>query len=129
MELQPRKAPGFVKYPNHSIAISPAGHRWQASHGDRVLADSAGALALKESGYPPAIYFPATDVALEQLKPVDGTTRCPFKGEASYFGLAAGDSDDRVAWVYPSTYSEVADIAGYVAFYADRVDVRPLNND
>lgn len=129
MKTKLRKAPGFVKYPNHAIAISPAGDRWQVRHGDEVLADSAGALVLEETGYAPAIYFRCTDVSLEQLRPVDGRTTCPFKGEATYFALAASESDDRVAWSYPSTYAEVDAIAGYVSFYADRVDVRPLTND
>ena len=60
-------------------------------------------------------------VLLDRLEAADIHTSCPFKGEASYFSLASEPRGDVVAWIYPNTYDEAAEIRGFVAFYADRV--------
>jgi uncharacterized protein (DUF427 family) len=117
----PGPAPGFRKYPDHTIEIESSPSRWRASLGDEVLAESGSAMVLRERRYAPVVYFPADDVAFDRLAESETVTTCPFKGEARYFRAAAGDED--IAWSYPETYDEVAAIAGYVAFYADRVDV------
>lgn len=114
------KAPGFEHSSDHAITIRPADSRWQVHDGEALVADSSRAQILEEAGYPPVVYFPREDVRLDRLTPVEGTTRCPFKGEASYFAASAGD---RVAWTYAETYDEVAVIAGHIAFYPDRVRI------
>jgi uncharacterized protein (DUF427 family) len=51
-------------------------------------------------------------------------TYCPYKGDASYYSITAADGERTDAvWSYREPYDAVADIAGHVAFYADRVDV------
>ena len=114
-------APGFRNHPDHLIEIAPATARWQARIGDEVLADSPGTLILKEANYPPVVYFPREDVSLTRLDETDTTTTCPFKGQAAYFAVS-GAGDD-IAWTYPDTYDEVAEIEGYVAFYTNKVSV------
>ena len=117
-------APGFKNHPDHLIEIAPASARWQARIGDEVLADSAGALILQEANYPPVVYFPREDVSLTRLVETDSKTTCPFKGQAAYFAVS-GARDD-IAWTYPDTYDEVAEIEGFVAFYANKVNVAEL---
>ncbi len=114
-------SPGAAKHPGHTIVIRRAGRSWTASAGGRLLARSDDALILEETGYEPVLYFPPADISREQLAASATRTRCPFKGEARYYSLDGHD----VAWYYPEVYDEVADVAGYVAFYADRVDLRP----
>lgn len=114
-------SPGARKDPGHAIRIRPAGRTWTASAEGRPLARSDDALVLDEAGYEPVLYFPPADVSREHLAGSSTRTRCPFKGEAHYYALGGRD----VAWTYPLVYDEVAEIAGYVAFYADRIDVRP----
>ncbi len=93
------------------------------SGGER-LASSSRVIELHEIDVPVRLYFPREDVALERLRPIDGTTFCPFKGVASdYWALTDGD-DAPVAWSYPEPISAFAPIAGHVAFY-DSVDIRP----
>ena len=116
-------APGFRNHPDHTINITPARARWQARVGGEVLADSEAALVLHEARYAPVVYFPAADVSFDRLAATDSKTTCPFKGEASYFRGATAGSDDDIAWSYPDTYDEVASIAGFVAFYTDKVTV------
>ena len=38
---------------------------------------------------------------------------------ASRWQASVGD----IAWTYPETYEEVSDIAGFIAFYANKVSV------
>ncbi len=109
--------------------MHPADSRWQVHSGDELLADSTATLIVDESGYAPAVYFPRADVRVEQLAGSDSKTTCPFKGEAAYWRLAStGDSRD-IAWSYPDTYDEVTDIAGFIAFYADRVTISEIRDN
>jgi len=50
-------------------------------------------------------------------------TYCEFKGQASYLNVQVGDrvaSD--AAWYYPAPSSRYAAIAGFVAFYPQKMD-------
>src|SRR5437588_184628 len=50
-------------------------------------------------------------------------THCPYKGEASYWTLKVGDRESADAvWSYPAPIDGRDDIAGYMAFYWNRVD-------
>jgi uncharacterized protein (DUF427 family) len=64
-------------------------------------------------------------VNFDHLLPTDDRSRCPFKGDASFWRLADSVSDGTqpVAWTYRDPYPEVERIRGYVAFYQDRVTV------
>ena len=116
-------APGFAHSPEHQITIRPADARWQVWADETLLADSSSALLLAEAGYAAVVYFPQSDVRTASLVPLDVHTRCPFKGEASYFALAGDDTRERIAWTYPETYEEVAAITGHVAFYTAQLRV------
>ena len=60
--------------------------------GGETIADTRHALLLSESGHQPVYYFPPEDVRADVLEPSDRHTRCPKKGEASYYTIRAGDS-------------------------------------
>jgi acyl-CoA thioesterase len=63
-------------------------------------------------------------VAWQHFEATDHHTICPFKGEADYWTLAASDPPlENVAWSYRTPLAEVAGLAGYVAFYSDRLEV------
>ena len=116
-------APGFVNYPDHTIDISPSDRQWTASAGEVVLASSKRALVLEETGYGPVVYFPPEDIVAERLSPIEHLTTCPFKGEAHYFANRDAPAEPPVAWTYTSVYDEVSVIAGYIAFYENRVEL------
>ncbi len=94
--------------------------------GDDVVARSDRTILLKEFAHDkildPVYYFPQEDVALGKLRPTETRTRCPIKGEASYWTYSgdAGDEEDLV-WGYlePIEYSK--HINGRMAFDARRV--------
>ncbi len=117
------RSPGARRAPDHRIEITRPGGRWIVTASDGVLADSEDVLALDEQGYDRVLYFPPEDVRIGALAPVARRTTCPFKGEAHYFAAEIDGELRDVAWYYPRVYDEVAPIAGYVAFYADRVSI------
>lgn len=70
------------------------------------------------------LYFPHDAVEEAYLQPSPTTTRCTWKGTASYYDLVAGGRIDRdAAWTYRHLLPAAADIAGYIAFRRD-VQVR-----
>jgi len=63
-------------------------------------------------------YFPPADVVTGFLEPSATSTYCPWKGDASYYTVTAGDRrNEDAAWYYPEPYAAAADIRGYVAFW------------
>jgi uncharacterized protein (DUF427 family) len=111
----------WVKRPDYRVDILPRRNQVTARSGDTVLAQSTSALLVDEQDHGLVFYIPEADVNFELLVPTDDRSRCPFKGDASYWRLAEGSQP--VAWTYRDPYPEVARIRGYVAFYQDRVTV------
>ena len=121
-------APGFHRHPEHRIAIRDSEDRWQVRSGDIVLAETQAARILEETGYGDVVYFPPGDVFYNRLAMSETETTCPFKGRADYFRLASGADRSDVAWTYPATYEEAEAIAGYVAFYANKISIQKLDS-
>ncbi|MCF6389595.1 DUF427 domain-containing protein [Mycobacterium sp. MBM] len=104
----------------HPITVSPTGRHVTVEVGGRIVAETDGAVTLKEATYPPVYYIPLADVVASALQPSETTTYCPYKGEASYYHVA-GVPD--AIWAYERPYPAVADIAGKVAFYPDKAQI------
>lgn len=108
---------------DHVIAIEPFQGRVSVIFADQTIATSEEALTLREDGHPTRYYFPKHDVDMEKLRKTVHETACPFKGQASYYSIhARGRVADNAAWSYEDPFPAVAEIAGYLAFYPDRVD-------
>ena len=58
------------------------------------------------------------------LRRSESATYCPYKGDASYYSVVSADGElvDAV-WTYQQPYPAVAEIAGHVAFYPNRVQI------
>ncbi|CAO5227690.1 DUF427 domain-containing protein [Frankia sp. AgKG'84/4] len=110
---------------DHPITVEPTRGRVVVRIAGHVVADSQDALTLREANYPPAYYLPVTDVDSGVLRPSTTSTYCPYKGDASYHSVETPDGTrlDDVIWFYEQPYPAVADIAGYVAFYANRAEI------
>jgi len=105
------------------ITITPTGGRVVVTVAGKVIADSKNALTLKEATYPAVQYIPRADVDMALLARSDRKTYCPYKGDASYYGIPAGGERGRNAvWTYEDAYPAVAAIKDHLAFYPDRVD-------
>jgi uncharacterized protein (DUF427 family) len=114
------KIPG----PDHPISISPNPKRVRVSAGGVVIADTTRALTLKEASYPAVQYIPRQDARMELLSRTERTTHCPYKGDANYFSVSAnGRALDNAVWTYETPFPAMAEIAGYVAFYPDKVTI------
>lgn len=116
-----------VKIPDatHPITISPTGSRVTVRVGGVTVAESDNALSLAEASYPVVQYIPIADVDQSLLRRTDSHTYCPYKGEASYYSLQAKDgaTETDLIWTYEHPYDAVAEIAGRVAFYANRAEI------
>lgn len=106
---------------DHPITIARNGSRVIVRLADRIIADTTSALTLREANYPPVHYIPRADVVMSALEPSPTASYCPYKGEATYHSVRDGLGPRDVAWCYETPYPAVAEIAGYLAFYPDRV--------
>jgi uncharacterized protein (DUF427 family) len=106
-----------------SLYVEPTPKRIRAQVAGETVADSRKALILSESGLQPVYYFPRDDVRLELFEPTERHTKCPIKGEASYYSIRVGDREVRNgAWYYPDPIEGAEPIADMIAFYWDRID-------
>ena len=113
------KQPG----PDHPITVTRHPGRIVVSAGGRVIADTRAALMLREASYPAVAYIPRKDVDMAALVRSAHATYCPYKGECSYFSIPGGGARaENAVWTYETPYPAVAEIAGHLAFYPDRVD-------
>lgn len=107
----------------HQIAITGNQRRVRVIHGGVTMADTQAGLTLSETGLPDVFYFPRGDVNMARLEPSAHTSHCPFKGDASYFHLLTEDGVvENAVWSYETPTEPAAQIKGYLAFYASRVD-------
>jgi uncharacterized protein (DUF427 family) len=106
------------------IMITPVEGAVTVMAGSTVLGTSARAMELKEGSYPPVIYVPREDIDMARLVRTDHATSCPWKGKASYYSIK-GDFGmlANAVWTYETPKDDVAEIAGHLAFYPDRVTV------
>jgi uncharacterized protein (DUF427 family) len=109
--------------PDHPITIAPAEGRIRVTFAGHVVASSDAALVLTEASYAPVYYVPPEHVDFTVLERTDHRTRCPYKGEASYYSIhVQGRTAQNAVWSYERPLPSVAAIAGHLAFYPDRVD-------
>jgi uncharacterized protein (DUF427 family) len=113
---------GWIARPDYRVDILARRNVVTVRVGDRQLASTTSALLVDEQDHGLVFYVPAADVDFELLTATDDRTRCPYKGQASYWRLADGSVP--VAWTYPEPYPEVVRIRGHVGFYQDRVTVQ-----
>jgi len=63
-------------------------------------------------------YFPQDSIKEEYFTPSDSHTRCPWKGQASYFNIEVeGEVNQDATWYYPQTSHAAKPIENYVAFW------------
>lgn len=88
------------------------------------VADSHQPRLLFETGLPVRYYLPKTDVRLDLLAQSDTHTACPYKGTAEYWHVQAGDGRvEDIVWSYPTPLPESREVAGYLSFYNEKVDI------
>ncbi|MGX7743509.1 DUF427 domain-containing protein [Rhodopseudomonas parapalustris] len=114
------KLPG----PDHPITITANPNGVRISAGGQVIAETRRALTLREASYPPVQYIPREDAGMRLLEKTARVTHCPYKGDASYFSIVAGGVPlPNAVWSYETPFPAMAEIAGYLAFYPEKVQI------
>ena len=113
---------------DHNHTLSRPGSTVTVSVGGDVIARSENTILLSEvvrgRKLDPVYYFPQEDVALERLSPTETHTRCPIKGDASYWSYAHGaERLTDLVWAYLDPVEQSREIAGRMAFDTRRVSI------
>lgn len=107
--------------PEHYMSIQPVGALVEIYVVDELIASTERAVWLQEVGktvYPPRLYIPRNELK-QELQPVDKTTHCPLKGDASYYSFMGKE----IAWGYELPFDYANSITGLVSFWPERVRV------
>lgn len=81
------------------------------------------------TGVVPDYYLPEQDVQMERLQASETTTRCPYKGQASYWSARVGESVFKdIVWSYREPLPACSPIAGLLCFLNERVDAIYLDD-
>jgi len=103
---------------DHPITIEPLGARLKVLYNGTTVVDTAEALVMRESIYPPVYYVPRKDADMSVLESTDHSTYCPHKGDASYYSLTSGgETAQNAVWIYEEPIESVAEIRDHIAFY------------
>ncbi len=80
---------------------------------DTVLAESGDTVVVEGNHY-----FPRESLVEEHFEDSETTSRCPWKGQASYLHVVVdGDVNRDAAWYYPDPSRAARRIEGRVAFW------------
>jgi uncharacterized protein (DUF427 family) len=106
------------------IDILPSSRHIRIEVDGVTVAESTSARLLFETGLRTRYYLPKTHVRMDLLVATETASHCPYKGEAEWWSVRAGEVlHADLAWSYPTPLPESQKIAGLVAFYDEKVDV------
>ncbi len=107
----------------HTLYLEDSPKRVRAVFNGQTIVDSQRVKLLHETNHLPVYYFPEEDIREDLLEPTGHHTHCPFKGDASYRSVRVEDRiAENVVWHYPEPGEHFAPLAGYAAFYYEKMD-------
>jgi uncharacterized protein (DUF427 family) len=110
--------------PYHRVDTLKSNRHIQVVVDGVTIADTHQPYLLFETGLPTRYYIPQDDVQMQYLAATDTHTRCPYKGEASYWSIVvSGTTRDDVVWGYVDPIPESPKIKGLFAFYNEKLDI------
>ncbi len=118
--------------------LEPTPSHLRIEHCGLLIAETRGAFRVLETSHPPVFYIPPGDILPGAVHPSSRRgSFCEWKGIASYWTLdlrkLAGAKTcppvPDVAWSYANPTPSFAGIAGYLAFYASRVDLCTVDGE
>jgi len=108
--------------PYTRVDILPSSRHVRVEVDGVTVAESNKPTLLFETGLPVRYYLPKTDVRMDLLVPTASSSRCPYKGDASYWSVSVGETlVDDAAWSYRTPLPESLRIAGLLCFYPGKV--------
>lgn len=109
--------------PYKRVDVLPSSRQVQVMHGGAVVADSGRPVAVFETGLPVRYYLPREHVRTDLLVPSGKKTRCPYKGQASYFSLRIGDKLHKdFVWTYTEPTDNCRKLTRLLCFFDEWVD-------
>lgn len=112
-----------IEGPAHCLYFDDFPRRVRATFAGEIVFDTRRGKLLHETGLLPQLYIPREDVRVELLRSTNHQTHCPFKGDASYWSLEAGERiAENAAWAYPQPSDPAGWLDGYLAFYWRALD-------
>src|SRR3954447_17344954 len=110
--------------PYTRVDILPSSRHVRVEVDGVTIAESPSPRLLFETGLPVRYYLPKTHVRMDLLIGTDSESHCPYKGQAEWWSVRAGDAThEDFAWSYPTPLPESERIAGLVAFYNEKTDI------
>ena len=110
--------------PHTRVDILPSSRHVEVQVDGVTVADTRNARLLFETGLPVRYYIPKTDVRLDLLTHTDTVSHCPYKGQAEYWSVRAGDRiHEDFAWSYRAPLPESQRVIGLISFYNEKVDI------
>ena len=104
------------------ISIRKASGTWTVRAGGAVLGETSNALELTEGDLKPVIYVPRADLAMAFLDRTEQTSKCPYKGEATFYSIVTKSKTlENMAWSYEAPTDAAAELAGHIAFYSQNL--------
>ncbi|WP_219835379.1 DUF427 domain-containing protein [Paenibacillus sp. R14(2021)] len=114
---------GHARDPYVRADAIPSSRHVKVVVGGEVIAESSQTVVVFETGLAPRVYLPKEAIRQDVLVASSTTTRCPYKGLASYWSIQIGDKLYKdVLWSYEHPMGAVREITGYVSFYGEKVD-------
>src|ERR1700730_16855595 len=109
--------------PYHRVDVLNSSRHVKVIVGGEVVAETTRPRILLETGLPTRYYIPKVDVRLELLTPTNTSSRCPYKGKASYWTVnVAGKEFKDIVGGYPAPIPECPKIENLLCFYDEKVD-------
>lgn len=113
-----------LRDPYHRVDVLESSRPVTVRAAGRVVAATNRPKLLYETGLPVRAYVPRVDVAPDVLEASPKRTQCPYKGEASYWGLRVnGELLADAAWSYEAPLPEALKAQGHVSFASEGVEV------
>ena len=110
--------------PYTRVDVLPSSRHVRVEVDGVTIAESTTPRLLFETGLPARYYLPKTHVRMDLLTATDSVSHCPYKGQAEWWSVRAGDElHQDLAWSYRTPLPESQKIAGLVAFYNEKVDL------
>ena len=103
--------------------VEPVLERLRVVVDGEAVAETTRGFRVLETAGAPVYYFPPADVRMDLLAASSHGSFCEWKGSAGYYSYVGPSRRiEDVAWSYSAPSRGYEQIAGYLAFYAGRVD-------
>ncbi len=109
--------------PYKRVDILPSSRHVRVVLAGVTIADSRRPRLLLETGLPTRYYLPEQDIRMDLLEPTETATRCPYKGQASYWSAQIGERVFKdIVWSYRDPLPACSPISSRLCFFNERVD-------